>query len=97
MAKKILNRGFLQLTDQIGQLQDGLSKSADGLHEVSGGLGDASQYLSDLSDSNSPLAGFYMPDQALQNPAFKQALDAYMSKDRKMTTLIWSLKKTLIL
>ncbi len=82
-----IKQGFSQLSNQISQLSDGLSKSSDGLKKVSDGLGDSRQYLSDLSDSNSPLAGFYIPDQAMKDPAFKQALDSYMSKDRKITTL----------
>lgn len=82
-----LKQGFSGLSDQMAQLVDGLKRSVDGLNNVSGGLGDAGQFLDELSESNSSLAGFYIPDQALENKDFKQSLDHYMSKDRKFTTM----------
>lgn len=82
-----LKKGFSQFGDQIGQLTDGLGKSVNGLNKVSGGLDSAHDFLNQLSDSNSALSGFYIPDEALKADQFQSALDAYMSDDRKVTTI----------
>ncbi|TCP30559.1 RND superfamily putative drug exporter [Scopulibacillus darangshiensis] len=86
-GQRQLKQGFSPLGDQIGQLTHGLKKSVDGLNKVSGGLDSAHDYLNELSKSNSSLSGFYIPDEALENKQFKNALDAYMSVDRKVTTM----------
>lgn len=82
-----LKNGFSGLDAQMKQLTNGLGASANGLTTISGGLSDADNYLKELSSNNSSLRGFYIPDQALQNQDFKKSLDAYMSKDRKITKL----------
>ncbi|HET7657156.1 MAG TPA: MMPL family transporter, partial [Bacillales bacterium] len=82
-----LKKGFSQLVDQLSQLTDGLGQSVGGLKKVSGGLSDAHDYLNGLSQTNSEAAGFYIPDQALKSKDFKKAMDAYMSKDRKITKI----------
>ncbi|MBM7645710.1 RND superfamily putative drug exporter [Scopulibacillus daqui] len=82
-----LKEGFSQFNGQIGQLSSGLNNSAKGLDKVSKGLQSANDFLNELSASNSSLSGFYIPDQALKSNQFKNALDTYMSKDRKITTI----------
>lgn len=79
--------GFSQLDGQIGTLINGLDQSSTGLNKVSNGLTQANDFLSELSSSNSTLAGFYIPDAAITNKSFQQAMNAYMSKDRKYTKL----------
>ncbi|MBT2759629.1 MMPL family transporter [Mesobacillus foraminis] len=78
--------GFGQLGGQLTQLTDGLTESADGLDQVSEGLGSAQEYLSGLSDSAAD-DSFYLPEEVLESKDFEQALDAYMSEDRKVMTL----------
>ncbi|CAM3789028.1 MMPL family transporter [Mesobacillus zeae] len=77
--------GFGGIGGQMTQLNDGLTKSADGLNKVSNGLGSAKDYLSGLSESKN-MDGFYIPKEVLESKDFEQALDAYMSKDRKVMT-----------
>lgn len=76
--------GFGGLGSQLGELTDGLQQSVDGLGQVSDGLGTAKDYLSDLSaDSDA----FYLPAEALESEEFAQALDMYLSLDRKVMTI----------
>ncbi|WP_026695307.1 MMPL family transporter [Peribacillus kribbensis] len=82
--KELLN-GFGSLGGQLNQLTTGLNQSAEGLDSVSKGLGSAQDYLAGLSKSSSD--SFYLPKEALESKDFSQALDAYMSKDRKNMTL----------
>ncbi len=86
-GQKQLLSGFGQLNGQIGTLINGLNQSTTGLNKVSNGLTQANDFLKELSNDNSILAGFYIPDAAISNKSFKQAIDAYMSKDRKYTKL----------
>ncbi|MGM0920593.1 MAG: MMPL family transporter [Bacillota bacterium] len=85
-GQKQLLDGFGDIGGQLGQLTDGLNQSADGLNQVSDGLGSAQDYLSGLSKS-SDTNGFYLPQEVLESEEFEQALDAYMSEDRKTMTL----------
>ncbi|MFC0272724.1 MMPL family transporter [Metabacillus herbersteinensis] len=78
--------GFGDIGGQMGQLTDGLNQSVDGLNEVSTGLNSAQDYLLDLS-SSSDMAGFYIPEEVLESEDFDQALDAYMSENRKVMTM----------
>ncbi len=82
-GQKQLLDGFGDLNGQMSQLTDGLSQSVDGLNQVSAGLGTAQEYLIDLSQSNDS-AGFYLPKDVLESEEFEQALDTYMSSDRKV-------------
>jgi RND superfamily putative drug exporter len=82
-----LKKGFSKMIDQLSQLTGGLGKSVNGLNKVSGGIQDARDYLSGLSQSSGPLAGFYIPSEAIHNKDFKKSLDHYMSDNRKFTTL----------
>lgn len=82
-----LQKGFSGLNDQMSQLIDGLDQSSAGLNKVSNGLEQADDFLNELAQTNSSLSGFYIPNQALQDPDFQKTMDAYMSKDRKITKL----------
>jgi len=76
--------GLAGLIDQLGQLTDGLGQSADGIAQVTAGLESAREYLSGLSSSQDPeLAGWYLPQEAVASEEFRQALDIYMSTDRR--------------
>ena len=60
----------------------------DGIKKVSGGLDSAQDYLTQLQNSpDSDLAGWYVPEEALNNKDFKKVFDTYLSKDRKTMTL----------
>ncbi|MEH7155981.1 MMPL family transporter [Neobacillus drentensis] len=84
-GQKQLLTGFQDMGSQITQLSDGLTKSADGLNQVSDGLNTAQDYLSEVSKQKQN--GFYIPQDVLDSKDFEQALDAYLSKDRKVMTL----------
>jgi putative drug exporter of the RND superfamily len=77
--------GFGDLGGQLSQLTDGLDQSAKGLNQVSEGLGSAQDYLSGLTQSNSD--SFYLPKEVLDSKEFEQALNVYLSEDRKVMTL----------
>jgi putative drug exporter of the RND superfamily len=77
--------GFGDLGGQLTQLTDGLDQSAKGLNQVSEGLGSAQDYLSGLTQSNSD--SFYLPKEVLDSEEFEQALNVYMSEDRKVMTV----------
>ncbi|MFJ7727631.1 MMPL family transporter [Neobacillus sp. NPDC097160] len=77
--------GFQDISGQITQLSDGLAQSADGLNQVSDGLNSAQNYLKDVSKQKQN--GFYIPQDVLDSKDFEQALNAYMSKDRKVMTI----------
>lgn len=77
--------GFSNLGGQMNDLSDGLTKSAKGLNEVSKGLYSAQDYLSGVSKVKRN--GFYIPEEVLNSKDFAQALEAYLSKDRKVMTL----------
>lgn len=80
--------GFASFSDQLGQLTDGLAESVDGLTQVADGIRSAQSYLTELSESPDPqLAGWNLPEEALQHQDFQQVYDQYMSKDRMVTTL----------
>ncbi|MBN3554386.1 MMPL family transporter [Fictibacillus nanhaiensis] len=81
-----LLKGFEDLGGQFSQLTSGLDQSADGLNQVSDGLGSAQNYLNNLAETKDKSA-FYMPEEVLQSKDFEQALDAYLSKDRKTMTM----------
>ncbi|MGA4718751.1 MMPL family transporter [Fictibacillus nanhaiensis] len=81
-----LLKGFEDLGGQFSQLTTGLDQSADGLNQVSNGLGSAQDYLNNLAETKDKSA-FYMPEEVLQSKDFEQALDAYLSEDRKTMTM----------
>ncbi|WP_274654859.1 MMPL family transporter [Paenibacillus humicola] len=77
-----LQAGLGTLDASLQDLETGLKKSADGLGSVSGGLTDAQHYLNQLAASDTTT--FFAPNDALQNDAFKKALNAYLSTDKKI-------------
>lgn len=83
--EQLLN-GLSGLTDQLETLQSGLVESTDGLGQITEGLTEAQSYLFDLSQSPSSQE-FYIPEEALNGEEFSQALEMYMSEDRKLTTM----------
>ncbi|MEH7354197.1 MMPL family transporter [Neobacillus drentensis] len=74
--------GFQDMSGQITQLSDGLTQSVDGLNQVSNGLNSAQNYLADVSKQKQN--GFYIPQDVLDSKDFEQALNAYLSKERKV-------------
>lgn len=83
--KQLLN-GLNNLQAKMGQLQSGLSASTQGLDKVSSGLNDAQNYLSGLSQSKSSET-FYIPKDVLKSKSFQDALNTYMSSDRKIAKM----------
>ncbi|WP_226669522.1 MMPL family transporter [Metabacillus litoralis] len=85
-GQKQLLDGFGDLDGQMSQLTNGLAESVDGLNQVSDGLGSAQDYLADLSKTSTS-SGFYLPEEVLESKDFEQALNTYLSDDRKVMTL----------
>jgi putative drug exporter of the RND superfamily len=85
-GQKQLLDGFGSLGGQLTQLTDGLTQSADGLNQVSDGLGSAQEYLTGLAENTSN-DSFYLPTEVLESKDFEQALDTYLSEDRKVMTM----------
>lgn len=83
-GQKQLLDGFSEIGGQLGQLTDGLTQSAEGLDQVSDGLGSATDYLAGLSKNETN--SFYIPEEVLKSDEFKDALDTYLSPDRKIMT-----------
>lgn len=84
-GQKQLLTGFQDMGGQITQLSKGLTQSSDGLNKVSDGLNSAQDYLSEVSKQKQ--TGFYIPQDVLDSKDFEQALNAYMSNDRKVMTI----------
>ncbi|WP_339309108.1 MMPL family transporter [Paenibacillus sp. FSL k6-2145] len=83
-----IQQGFSDLSGQLTQLTDGLNQSVDGIKQVSGGLDSAQGYLTQLQNSpDSDLAGWYVPEEALNSKDFTQVFDTYLSQDRKTMTI----------
>ncbi|WP_336774842.1 MMPL family transporter [Paenibacillus sp. MMO-58] len=82
-GQKELQSGFTELNGQLGQLTVGLDQSVDGLTQVTDGLSSAKGYLNELSSSpNKQMTGWFIPDEAIKNDDFQQALNVYLSEDR---------------
>ncbi|MFC0186837.1 efflux RND transporter permease subunit [Fictibacillus aquaticus] len=83
-----LKSGFGQLDGQLSQLTDGLDQSVNGIEQVSDGLDSANDYLETLSSSSDKeMAGWFIPQDVLNNKEFQQVFDNYMSEDRKYMTM----------
>ncbi|MCF2647027.1 MMPL family transporter [Niallia circulans] len=83
-GQKQLLDGFSEIGGQLGQLTDGLTQSAEGLDQVSDGIGSATDYLAGLSKNETN--SFYIPEEVLKSDEFKDALDTYLSPNRKIMT-----------
>ncbi|RSK31894.1 MMPL family transporter [Bhargavaea beijingensis] len=81
-GQRQLMAGLSDLQEKMGKLQSGLAASTEGLGQVSEGLEEAQSYLGGLSDSEAS-GTFYVPEDVLEGEDFQQALDMYMSPDRK--------------
>lgn len=89
-----VNDGLGQMKTGQQQLVDGLNgfnvfgekltDVNDGLKEISNGLGQTNGYLTQLNSNKT----FFIPKEALTNKDFKKSLDAFMTKDRKITKMI---------
>lgn len=82
-----IQNGFSQFSGQISQLTDGLDQSVDGLAQVSGGLDSAKAYLNEVGAAEGDLAGWYVPEEAMENEQMTQVFDMYLSPDRKVMKL----------
>ncbi|MBS4172319.1 MMPL family transporter [Bacillus sp. FJAT-49736] len=83
-----LKRGFGSLDGQLSQLTDGLNQSTEGLGKIQVGLNQTSDFLNKMSnDVNLQKSGVYIPDELIDSPDYQKALDTYISKDGKMTTI----------
>ncbi|MDY0395509.1 MMPL family transporter [Virgibacillus halophilus] len=69
--------------EQFDAFGDQLSDVNGGLEKISDGIGQTNGYLTQLHKDKS----FFIPKEALKNKDFKQSLDAFMSKDRKITKM----------
>lgn len=67
----------------FGAFGDQLSDVNGGLEQISDGIGQTNGYLAQLNTNKN----FFIPKEALTNDEFKQSLDAFMSKDRKITKM----------
>ncbi|PQP86565.1 hypothetical protein CPT76_30070 [Paenibacillus sp. AR247] len=76
--------GLSSLSGGMSQLKEGIDQSGNGLGDISEGLGKTNDFLTQLNSSKT----FFIPREALENKDFQQAVDAFMSKDRKITKLI---------
>ncbi|MCC3375097.1 MMPL family transporter [Cohnella sp. REN36] len=84
-GQQAIGSGFKQLNGQLGQLTDGLNQSVDGLTKVTGGLKSAQSYIGELTSTpDKQLSGWFIPDEAIQDPDYQKALDVYLSPDRKI-------------
>ena len=86
-GQKRFQNGFSGLGGQMDKLTNGLGASANGLNKISGGLDETNKFVKEISNNSGELSGFYIPKQALDNSSYRQALDNYMAKDRKITKL----------
>ncbi|CAM3192031.1 MMPL family transporter [Filibacter tadaridae] len=68
--------GFSAFGDQLSDVNGGLEGISDGIGQTNG-------YLTQLNKNES----FFIPEEALTNDEFKGSLDAFMSKDRKITKM----------
>jgi RND superfamily putative drug exporter len=67
----------------FGAFGDQLSDVNGGLEQISDGIGQTNGYLAQLNTNKN----FFIPKEALTNDEFKHSLDAFMSKDRKITKM----------
>jgi putative drug exporter of the RND superfamily len=93
-----VTNGLGQMKSGQQQLVDGLNgfstfgeKLSDvngGLEQISDGLGQTNGFLTQFKTNKT----FFIPKEALTDKNFKKSLDAFMSKDRKITKMMIVLK-----
>lgn len=81
-----LNTKMKQLGTQVTQLQNGLTSATKALSQIDNGTGTIKAYLQEMERSYKG-QDFYIPKANIKSATFKPALDAYMSKDRKIAKL----------
>lgn len=86
-GQKALKDGFISLEQQLSALTEGLDQSVEGLGQVTDGISTANAYLQGLTEApDKQLTGWYIPQESIDSPEFKQVLDNYMSDDYYLTT-----------
>lgn len=86
-----LNTKMKQLSSQVTELQSGLTSATTALGQIDDGTGEIKAYLQGMEKSYMK-NNFYIPKASIKSATFKPALDAYMSKDRKIATMTVVLK-----
>lgn len=82
-GQKKLNDGLKKFESNMKELQKGLSKSSSGLNEISSGITKGNDFLAEMT-GNSTAENFVVPEKVKKSKSFQQALDLYMSQDRKI-------------
>lgn len=81
-----LNSKMKALQNQMQELQTGLTSANSGLDQVSNGTTTVNKYLKEMQKSYLGNT-FYMPAASIKSASFTPSLDAFMSKDRKITKI----------
>lgn len=69
--------------NEFGAFGDQLSEINGGLADISDGIGSTNDYLAQLNSKKT----FFMPEEALEDDEFEDALDSFMSDDRTITKM----------
>ncbi|MDC3413611.1 MMPL family transporter [Aquibacillus sp. 3ASR75-11] len=80
-----LKTAFSDMQKQLSQLSSGLTDSSDGLKQISTGLSQVEDYLGEFS-SEGELTSVNIPQKALENEAFQEGIQPYLSDDETITT-----------
>lgn len=87
-----VTEGMTSMGDAINQMNQALSAGpgaqqlapiTGGLTKINDGITQTNAYLTKLTTNDA----FYIPDEALNNEAFKPAMDAFLNSDRKVTMI----------
>lgn len=81
-----LNSKMKELQSQMQELQTGLTSANSGLDQVTNGTTTVNKYLKEMQKSYLGNT-FYMPAASIKSASFTPSLDAFMSKDRKITKI----------
>ncbi|MCO7176548.1 MMPL family transporter [Sporolactobacillus kofuensis] len=87
-----LKSGFSDVQDQMNTLSGGLAKGAQGTEKIRGGINSANDFIGHWTKLSYDQSGIYVPAQIFTNSDFTSALDQYMSKDGKITTIQVTMK-----
>ncbi|EST13249.1 MMPL family transporter [Sporolactobacillus laevolacticus] len=87
-----LKSGFGDVQSQMKSLSGGLAKGADGAKKIKNGVNSANDFIGNWTEVSYAQSGIYVPDQIFNNKSFKSALDQYMSKDGKITSISVTMK-----
>lgn len=81
-----LNSKMKELQSQMQELQTGLTSANSGLDQVTSGTTTVNKYLKEMQKSYLGNT-FYMPAASIKSASFTPSLDAFTSKDRKITKI----------